>query len=314
MKRVLVTGAQGLIGRYLTARLLREDPEIRVLGIGRSPEVPGSFTHSITAFGQTMRAPFFEPLDERYRYRQIALGDVARAVDEFEPDCVFHLASALHAASERELFESNVQGTSALLDAIGSVRLVHGSSGSVYGAPVELPLRESHPCHPADAYGRSKLAAEQLVTVKAKGSYVIARIFNVVGPGQAESHVCGRLAAQLASGAATLRTGTLDTTRDFIDVRDVAKALVHLQRHGANASVYNVASGVETSIRTVVEELLAISHSQARVVSQDGPPAGVARHFADIGKLGGFQRDYTLPQSLADVFHYYLRLAPSHAA
>lgn len=314
MKRFLVTGSQGLIGRHLTARILRDGGE--VLGIGRSPELPGSFTHRITIGDDARRAPFAEDLGDHYRYRQIPLVDgnaLRQAIESYRPDCVVHLASALHTAAERELFDTNVQGTSVLVDALAALpgaRLILGSSGSVYGEPAELPIRESLPCNPADLYGVSKLAAEHVARVKAARSglaLVVARIFNVVGPGQKEDHVCGRFAAQIAAGADVVDTGPLKTTRDFIDVRDVGAALLLLARQGAPGATYNVASGREVSIREVVTTLLTVAGSSARVVPRPGVAAGVARHVADIARLRelGFATAFSLRQSLADLHDYY---------
>jgi nucleoside-diphosphate-sugar epimerase len=193
--------------------------------------------------------------------------------------------------------------------------VVLGSSGSVYGDPASLPILESHHCNPADMYGLTKLAAEHIARVKARSGFAVvnARIFNVVGPGQAESHVCGRFAAQLASPAssrgAALDVGALDTTRDFIDVRDIATALLLLAQRGERGGTYNVASGRETPIHFILSELIRIAglNGQVRIAPQSGRPAGVPRHFADVSRLRrlGFVPDHPLTASLEDVFHYY---------
>src|SRR5215207_805882 len=133
MKRVLVTGAQGLVGRYLVARLLETDSEARVVGLGRSAEREGSFSHG-SPLPPALRATF-QRHGARYRYVRVALRDTAALcalLRELAPDCVFHLASALHSAAEPELLETNVEGTRLLLDALRghAALLVHGSSAS----------------------------------------------------------------------------------------------------------------------------------------------------------------------------------------
>ncbi|HEX4381624.1 MAG TPA: NAD-dependent epimerase/dehydratase family protein, partial [Myxococcales bacterium] len=256
--RALITGAQGLVGRYLTARILATFSDAHVLGLGRSSSLPGFFTHSITVHGKHQRAPVPPELaiSGHYRYQQLSLlmtDRLREVIERFEPDVVFHLASALHTATEHELFEANIGATASLMNALAKTKalIVLGSSASVYGHSAAMPLSESQPCNPIDLYGITKLAAEQIVRVKAAQSglrFVAARIFNVVGPGQSESHVCARFAAQLAAGAATLTVGPLSTTRDFIDTRDVAAALRLLASRGESGGVYNVASGEETPI------------------------------------------------------------------
>ncbi len=301
MRRVLVTGAQGFIGRHLVRRLA--EGGARVLGTGRSPALPGFFTHFVTSRRGPVRAPLF--FDADCEYRQVALDDLRRTVDEFAPDCVFHLASATHSASEADLRRTNVDGTAALMDAIGSARLVLGSSGSVYGAPQRLPVDEEHRCAPESPYGASKLLAEEVA--RARGRPIVARIFNVIGPGQTETHVCGRIASQLALGSETLEVGPLHATRDLVDVRDVAEALAMLGERGEPGATYNVASGRECSIEAVVRELIDLSGAKVRLVQRDGVAAGIARQVADVRKLGMPAR-IPLRQSLADLLYYYYRL------
>jgi GDP-4-dehydro-6-deoxy-D-mannose reductase len=320
-RKYLVTGSQGLVGRHLTAEILRKEPGAHVLGIGRSASLPGFFTHTILVNGRQQRAPVPADLsiDGHYRYQQLSLLATDRlrdVVERFEPDCVFHLASALHTAPEHELFEANLEGTASLMNALANTKalVVLGSSGSVYGEPVSLPLAESQPCNPADLYGITKLAAEQIGRVKAARAgqgLIAARIFNVVGAGQSEAHVCGRFAAQLASEPkpARLEVGPLDTTRDFIDVRDVGSALLLLAQKGTPGATYNIASGRETSIQTMLTGLLRISGLDGRleIVPRSGQPAGVSRHFADVTRLGelGFTPTYSLKQSLESLFAYH---------
>ena len=327
-RRYLITGAQGLVGRYLTARILDTEPEAEVLGIGRSGSIHGFFTHAISTRGGRGRAPLPAQLlasfSGRHRYQSISLLDTPRLRDllrEFRPHCVFHLASALHTASEHDLLETNIEGTASLMRAVGDAQgsgalVILGSSGSVYGEPASLPIRESDACNPADMYGLTKLAAEHVVRIHAaRGgfAFVTARIFNVVGPGQSESHVCARLAAQLASvptsGHAMLEVGAIDTTRDFIDVRDVAAALLLLAQRGERGSVYNLASGRETPIHATLSELLRISglNRQVEIVRRNDRPAGVQRHVADVSRLQrlGFSPAYSIGESLGDLFRYH---------
>jgi len=287
MTRYLITGAQGFVGGYLAARILANERDAEIVGIGRSAASPAL----------------------PYRYRSVSLSDAAglrELVREFRPHCVFHLAGALHTAPERDLIEANVAGTACLMNALhGSDALViAGSSGSVYGEPASLPIAESAPCNPVDLYGATKLAAEQIARIKARA--IVARIFNVVGPGQSDAHVCGRIAAQLASRRSTLEVGALDTTRDFIDVRDVAAALLLLAHRGERGGTYNVASGRETPIHAVLSELIRISGSTVAIESRTGLPRGVERHFADVSRLErlGFAPAFSLGESLRDLFRH----------
>ncbi len=325
MKRCLVTGAQGFVGRYLVGRLLQNDPEVEVMGVGRSPAMEGRFSNGSPLPGGLLSA--FEEHCARYRYASIGLHDtpaLAAMMRDFRPDCVFHMASALHASSERELVETNIEGTLSLMNALSEqpALLVHGSSASVYGQPRSLPIAEDHPCRPVDFYGVSKCTAEQLVAVKAKRArlaYVVARIFNIVGPGQTSTHACGRFAEELVAleGAAhpCLEVGPLSPTRDFVDVRDVSEGLVLMARRGAPGETYNVASGRETAMGEVLRELVRISELEVQVVERGDRPAGVSRHVADVSKLTrlGYRARQSLSQSLDDLLRHQRSLRCGYA-
>jgi GDP-4-dehydro-6-deoxy-D-mannose reductase len=336
-RRYLITGAQGLVGRYLTARIFELEKDVQVLGIGRSKRMDGFFTHTISIAGGRWRAPvpahLLRNLAGRYRYQRLSLLETKRlkeVIRELQPHCIFHLASGLSTASQRDLLETNLEGTASLMNAVADAQpakalVILGSSGSVYGDAASLPIPESHPCNPANMYGLTKLAAEHVTRLEAARcgiAWVTARIFNVVGPGQAESHVCGRLAAELASPASSrgtaLSVGPLDTTRDFIDVRDVASALLLLARSGEHGGTYNVASGRETPIQLILSELLRISglNGQVQIAPQSGHPRGVRRHFADVSRLQGlgFVPTCSLTASLEDLFRYYQELSRLRAS
>jgi len=99
-RRYLITGAQGLVGRYLTARILELEKGAQVLGLGRSKRMDGFFTHAISIAGGQRRAPvpahLLRNLDGRYRYQRLSLLETARlkeTIREFQPHCIFHLAS-----------------------------------------------------------------------------------------------------------------------------------------------------------------------------------------------------------------------------
>lgn len=326
-RRYLVTGAQGFVGRHLAARILETVEDAEVVGIGRSASVEGFFSGGRPLPEELRALPAHQ-----YRYEPMSLLDTEKLrslVREVRPRCIFHLASALHSATERELVETNVEGTSSLLKAVAQAQgadalVVLGSSGSVYGEPTSLPIREADACNPADLYGVTKLAAEHLTRIaarKAGFSFVVGRIFNVVGPGLSDSHVCARVASQLATAREArnprLEVGALDPTRDFIDVRDVAAALVLLADRAERGGTYNVATGRETQIQLVLSELLGISGFRDRIelARRNEVPSGVRRHVADVSRLAGlgFVPSFPLRQSLEDLYRYHLALAEPRA-
>ena len=331
--RFLITGAQGFVGRYLVARLLRAARGVEILGVGRSARRGNQFTHSIH-FGAThLAAPLPEELsridsDTRYRYIAVDICDCARltrVIRDFRPQIVIHLASALRDDPPESLFRANIEGTVRLIEAIGESgiekpKLIIGSTGGVYGTASQdqLPLSEDNPCQPVDLYSISKLAAEEASRALARLHQIPviwARLFNLVGPGQDERHVCGKFAGTIAAIIAgglprEIAVGALGTTRDFLDVRDAAQGLQILAERGAHGETYNVGSGTETSIESVLHRTLraagltsVIEINSVAVRAQDVP-----RHFANVERLKalGFAPRYDLDQSIEDLLRYYI--------
>ena len=335
MSRYLITGGQGFVGRYLVAHLLDTDRHADILAVGRSTRDDRTFTHAVRWGGRTLLAPVPTPLriprrrSAQYRYEAVDIRDgpaVRLLLRMFAPDVVFHLAAGLRDDPPEHLFRTNVEGTIALLEAlaesaIGVQKLVLGSSGSVYGAPSvgTMPvIDEDAPCVPLDLYAVSKLASEyasRILTRRYAIPAVWARLFNLVGPGQDERHVCGRFAAQIAAIARgvsppLIDVGDLTPTRDFIDVRDVAAALLTLAAHGRPGDVYNVASGTETPIEHVLMITLRLAGLEKRVEIRRGAyhrPADIPRHAGSVTRLAGLgvRRQYELERSLRDVLAYY---------
>ena len=101
--------------------------------------------------------------------------------------------------------------------------------------------------------------------------------------------------------------GALDTTRDFIDVRDVAAALLFVAHRGDHGGTYNIASGRETPIHFILSELIRISGSTLAIKMRNDLPRGVRRHVADVSRLQrlGFIPAWSLGESLRDLFHYH---------
>jgi GDP-4-dehydro-6-deoxy-D-mannose reductase len=240
---------------------------------------------------------------------------------------VFHFAGSLRDEPFDALLSNNIRVTHnvcrALAEGGSAPRLVFASSGSVYGdlGAGGAPLREGGATCPIDLYSVTKRASEDIVRVfgSAAGmTAIIARIFNVAGPGQEERHLVGRVASQIADvlrgTAHAIRVGPLVTSRDFIDVRDVATALVTLAERGTANSIYNVASGHEIEVQRILDHLLKATGDKRPAIEQiEGRRTDFSRQIVDVSALSscGWKPAFALQQSLDDVLGYYLELGRS---
>lgn len=249
-RRILVTGASGFVGKHLLASAAFSGAEF------------------ITTQGVDIRD------------RSALQARVASA----NPDYVVHLAAQSFVPRSFEdpaaTLEVNLFGTLNLLQSLDSVgfsgRFLYVSSGDVYGAvpDPELPVSEGRIPAPRNPYAVSKVAAEQLCLQWHRSNgldVVIARPFNHVGPGQDSVFVVPSLAAQVVAIAqghrpAVINAGDIDVTRDFTDVRDVVSGYASILASGVSGSTYLLCSGVERSVRGVLEQLLAMKGVSAEIV------------------------------------------------
>jgi len=166
---------------------------------------------------------------------------------------------------------------------------------------------------PVSPYAASKAAAEQVALQAARGfgqRVLVVRPFNHIGPGQAPSFAipafAHRILAARAAGDRSLVVGNLSPRRDFTDVRDVVAAYRLAVERGQSGEVYNVATGVDISIREIVEKLQHLAGVDLELVVDDAllRPVDIPVLRGDASKLTaitGWRPAYDLENSLADV-------------
>ena len=295
----VVTGGSGFLGSHLLARLAEAGPSPvgeEVVAVGRS--VPGGWSGR------------FEGVD-------LDKPDaVARVAGELRPSVVFHLAGRTPPARPEEFYRSNTLATVALLDALRGlnqpVRVVLvGSAAELGPVPVaDLPVGESWLCCPLDAYGLSKwLATAAGLAAQSPLEVVVARVFNPIGPGLPESQALGRFARALAEGQGPTRltVGDLDARRDFVDVRDVAEALIALATRGESGRVFHVGTGRSRRVGDGLDRVIALSGRRVsvEVAPSFGRPSGPSDSRADIARITlevGWSPRTEWERSLADLW------------
>jgi len=274
----LITGAAGFLGSSLANHLAREGHQVRGLDdlSTGDPKVLSPDVHFTR--GDVSDRPKLWTL----------LQDV---------DVVYHVAARVSVQESilypRDYNTVNVGGTVALMEAmrdVGVKRVVLASSGAVYGDMSDGSLKESDIPNPRSPYAVSKISAEHYV--RTIGNLwnietVSLRIFNAYGPGQhlPPSHppVVPHYLRQALRGGTLVAHGDGSQTRDYVYVDDVISAMVAASTApNLNGSVINVGSGMETSIKELINVVLNVTNSKANVVYNMQTSGGVSRMKADL--------------------------------
>jgi len=297
MARVMLFGATGFLGRAAGAAL-REDPRVSdLVAVGRRP-VPGWrwVRHDLVADPAT---------------------DLVRLLRQVEPDAVVNCAGRL-AGSYAELVAANTGAVASLVDAVMAgaprARLVTLGSAAEYGlVRPGRTVREGDPAIPVSGYGVTRLAATQMVELASRAGEidaVVLRVFNPVGPGLPEHNLAGRaireLRQALDTGATEIRMGPLGAYRDFVDVRDVASAMVAaVFATRPRGVVCNVGTGTAVTARTLVRLLADAAGFTGTITESDRPSnrsPGVDWIAADpchTAAVLGWSPKYSLAESAA---------------
>ncbi|MER8056330.1 MULTISPECIES: NAD-dependent epimerase/dehydratase family protein [unclassified Streptomyces] len=267
--RILVLGGTGYLGRRVTERV-RALPGAHLLAGGRTG---AEYTVDLAA----------DPTER-----------LAKTLAAAAPDAVVNCAGAT-GGDPVTLAEVNARGPAvlcaALREAAPAARLVHLGSAAEYGPGTPCAaVTESAPARPVTSYGATKLAGTLAVT-SAGLDAVVLRIGNPVGPGAPPASLPGRMAALLrAAGAdpgAVLRLGDLSAYRDFVDVRDVARAVaLAVTAPGPLPPVLNIGGGGAVPVRDLVHGLARLAGFRG-TLAEDGDgsarSAQVSWQCSDIG-------------------------------
>jgi len=302
-KRILITGGAGLVGSQIADLLVRENnPEIIIFDNfvrGRRENLSGAMANGRV---------------------QIVTGDIrdSKLVHEVMQgiDLVFHQAAIriTQCAEEPRLaLEVLADGTFNVLEAAVAAKVkkvVAASSASVYGLAEEFPTTEKHhPYNNRTLYGAAKVFNEGLLRSfhEMYGlDYVALRYFNVYGPRMdiygAYTEVLIRWMDRIAAGQPPLILGDGTQTMDFVYIEDIARANILSAKANITDEVFNVASGVETSLNDLAASLLRVMGSSLQ--PEYGPARkvnAVPRRLAEAGNAKqriGFEAQVGLDEGL----------------
>ncbi|MGS2590271.1 NAD-dependent epimerase/dehydratase family protein [Streptomyces hebeiensis] len=268
--RVLLLGANGFLGRFVADRLLA-DPAVHLTALGRGDDA-----------------------DVRFDLASGSPGALTRFLDAVHPGVVINCAGATRGGA-RDLTRHNTVAVATVCEALRrsgcGARLVQLGCSSEYGPSQHgSSTAEDAVPRPGGPYGVSKLAASELVLGSGLDALVL-RVFSPVGPGTPAGSPLGRLAEAMRramqSGDGELKLGGLGVQRDFVDVRDVARA-VHAASLSAAQGIVNIGSGRAVRLRDAAAVLARVA-GYAGALHEIDLPSGPLRpgHVPGHGHASG---------------------------
>lgn len=254
--RILVTGANGFVGRHVVRELVGHKHEVIAFDLPSAGHVPSPV---ISVSGNICN-----------------LKTVNRLVTDHHPDACIHLSALAFVpqgwTNPQKMFSVNLNGTINILEAFRKSapesRFLLASSAEIYGRhPRNHLITEEELIRPDNPYAVSKAAADFITLLYSSqhGMHTMsARPCNHIGPGQSSLFAVPSFAVQLVAimhqkAPPVIKVGNLESKRNFTDVRDVARAYRLIAEKGRPGQAYNIASLNEITIRSILDKLCAIT-------------------------------------------------------
>ena len=295
MKRVIVTGANGFIGKKIMNYFSANGY------VAQGWDVSSSEDNSVLEVNILNRK------------------DVLEHLAAFNPELIIHCAGCADVSKSIEHPESDFEGNVILthnllfslhelkMDDIGFIFL---SSAGVYGNPRYLPIDEEMQLNPLSPYALHKVMCEEICVYFAKNYKMrvkIARIFSAYGSGLKKQIFWDMLNKYKKYGYIEM-FGTGNESRDYIHVDDVVRALFLIANSDDNHIIYNVANGEEVKIKEVAEifsDCLNISHDLIKFngVVREGDPLNWKADISRIERIG-YKKNIEMTEGLLDYINW----------
>lgn len=313
MKRALITGITGMIGKHLAKVLYEQGYE--VAGISRATSASRYVTEN----------PFYK----HYKGDIIDAKFLRLVWGEWQPGLVYHLAAQAYNGeswkAEDTTYQLNIQGSRNVFETHMAItpkaRIIPACSSAEYGfIPHDKPINEDMtPLRPITPYGVSKAAMEMMARqfhLNYKMDVVLPRLFIHVGPDHPPVTALQNFARQVASvklglQEPVIKVGNLESARDFVDVRDGVRALAMLAEKGVSGEVYNQCTGKAWTMKESLDLLIKIS--DVKVDVQTDPalfrPSDEKLLLGDPSKIEalGWKAEIAFEKTLNDIFENWLQ-------
>ena len=310
--KILITGGAGFIGSHLTDELLDVGYKVTVIDNLRNGSLNNLINNVKNSNFNFIKGDILN------------LKHCLRAVKNI--DIVYHLACLGVRHSISRPFENhkvNAEGTLNILKASKEnnvERFFYISTSEIYGGTNSFPINESTLPSPNTIYGASKLAGEYYTNVynKCYGlNTTVLRIFNNYGPrayfeGDA-GEIIPRTIISVLYGKQPVIFGDGSITRDYIYVKDATRALgILLDLKNINGMTLNIGTGIEYTIKYIVEKILTLMNEKIKIKYIESRPADVPRLWVNPSKfnqLTNFKPSISFEDGLIETINYYKNLS-----
>ncbi len=294
--KYVVTGGAGFIGNNIVKLLVKKDHNVDII----------DNLH-------TGKKEILKEIIDKVNFYQIDI----RNKEELEKivkncDGVFHQA-ALTSVPEsfekpKEYNDVNVIGTKNIFEIANreKIRVVYASSSSIYGNTTQIPIKERFERKPINPYGQTKLDDEVLAEKFEELSVIGLRYFNVYGVGQNISYagVITKFLEQIKNKKPLTINGNGNQIRDFIQVKDIAKANLAAMESNVKKSFFNVGTGISTSINDLAKMMINLSNNENKIIHGPELKGDVERSQADtelIKKSINWNHEIKLKEGLTEL-------------
>jgi len=269
-----VTGGAGFIGNNIVRLLISRGHEVLVV----------DNLH-------TGKKKNLEDILEKIQFYKIDIRNIEKLDSVLKDvDGIFHQA-ALTVVPEsfekpNEYHEVNVIGTRNIFKIAEKekIRVVYASSSSIYGNVKQIPIKENSKRKPINPYGETKLE-DEILTEEFKDLSVIGlRYFNVYGVGQTSSYagVITKFLKKIKNKEAIIINGDGNKIRDFIHVKDIAKANLIAMENKIERGFFNIGTGIPTTINNLAKIMINISNNDIEIIHGPELKGDVEMSQADI--------------------------------
>lgn len=293
-RNILVTGANGFVGKHLVEALLEEGNSF-VYALDRKSSKPSLQSKDSSNFE-------FIPCDLDSE------SDFSFIPEDI--DTVFHLASVIPRTEEitdQEVLDTNIKGTFNFLNHLKNhskvKKIIYTSSISVYPLKQGGRLTEETSPEPENVYGTSKLAGEYLIrTMFSEVVCFILRYSSIYGFGQYPGTVLPIFLDKALKGEDITIHGRGQRKQNFIYIKDVVKALL-LCLEAEEGDTLNIGSGEANSMKELAEEIISITASKSEVKFIDAEEgSSVDLDVSRAEKVLKFKNDYSLKDGLKEIY------------